>query len=650
MNYRFFVMGIFLMFAVQFSFASSNADSRRKEAETQDSIKTSVDYLKYFLERQGNWFPKDPWLEKNLFGLVHFVEDDKIDTVLYKLGQYKNNNQFYFYRSPSDVSDSLSVSGYLSAMAIAERLKRLDRSVKSNFVKGQISVPERLFKNMDSRIKFISSENAEWLVKNSKVTLPDSLKSYRAIPDSLMTNAADLKKLQRMDRARRAFLEKARIAYNDGLRKQYRDSVSAAYRQEYVNAYSRQVQKEVADSLKRNNFTILVHYNDSVMKAVNDSVTSVLRILTAYAENDSAAVVLKNSDNDSTLLWTRKNDPHFTRIFIKNEQNDSLGVRVENLGKNALRLFIDDGGVSLSRYTKRQIKDAKLTTQITSSKLQSVTQRYRVESPWTLTGNSNLGFTQTGITHWKSGGESALALLFTFKGTANYAKRNVTWNNTVELSDGWVKPGGGMLEKNEDELDIITRLGLKAAKSWNYSAEVTFQTQLFNGYNYPDRENIISDFLSPAYMNFKLGMDYTPSKNLSLLLSPISSKMIYVRDTAHVDVTDFGIDKGRKTYWQPGFNADFSWTKKISDDISFNTTYNMFINYLDPFSDLFDIDWQSKLIMQLNTFVNMTATYHAVYDNDVLFDDQTRWQMKDIITIGFNYKLNKQIYRRKKLK
>ncbi len=650
MNYRFFVVGIFLMFAVQFSFASSPFNKRKKETETQDSIKTSVDYLKYFLERQGNWFPKDPWLEKDLFGLVHFVEDDKIDTVLYRLNQYKANNQFYFYRSPGNVPDSLSIPGYLSNGAIKERLKRLDRSVKSNFVKGQIPVPEELFKNMDSKVKLVSSGNAEWLVKNSKVVLPDSLKSYSAIPDSLITNAADLKKLQRLDSARRAFLEKARIAYNDRLRRQYRDSVSAVYRREYVDAYSKQVQKEVADSLKKSNFNILVHYNDSVMEVVNDSVKSALRILAAYAENDSAAVVLKNSDNDSTLLWTRKNDPHFTRIFIKNEQNDSLGVRAENIGKNALRLFIDDGGVSLSRYTKRQIKDARLTALITSSKLQSVTQRYKVESPWTLTGNSNLGFTQTGITRWKSGGESSLALLFTFKGTANYSKNDITWNNTMELSDGWVKPGGGMLEKNEDELDLTTRFGVKAAKNWNYSTEVTFQTQLFNGYDYPDRETIISDFLSPAYVNFKFGMDYTPSKNLSLLLSPISSKMIYVRDTAHVDVTDFGIDEGKKAYWQPGFNADFAWTKKISDDISFNTTYNMFINYLDPFSDLFDIDWQSKLTMQINTFVNMTATYHAVYDNDVLFNGRTRWQMKDIITVGFNYKLNKQVYRRKKLR
>jgi len=653
---RFFLMGF--LFAIAVSQASAKPLLLNEPVEEkQDSVKRGVAYLKYFLQRQGNWYPKSPDMEKNLNGLIHFVEDDKIDTILFKLEQDRQADQFYFYRSPKRVSDSLSVPGYVSQNSLNERLKQIDRSVKGSIVKGQIPVPEELFLDMDSRLKLVPKNDAEWLIRNSKITLPDSLKTFSAIPDSLMTSPADFRRIQRLDSTRRALLEKARVEYNNKIRNHYIDSVSNAYRHDYVEAYSRRVRKAFADSVRRENDNRLVQFNDSVMKVVNDSVRHVLQVLASYAAKDSVLVWLHNSDRDSVKIWLRNDDPYFSRIFVKNEQNDSLGIRVENTGKNSMRLLIDDG-VTFSRFAKRQTKDINLPKFQAESSLRKVQQRYDIVTPWTLTAKTNLSFTQTSLSNWKAGGDNSLAFLFVFNGAADYAKNNVTWRNSMQLRNGWIKPGGDKIEKNDDALELVSRFGLKAAQKWYYSAEGDFRTQLFNGYRYPNRETKISAFLSPAYLVLKLGMDYNPKKSLSLLLSPFSAKMTYVKDTANVNPTSYGIEKGKDTYWQAGLATDLNWTKQITPDVSYSTKYNMFLNYRSPLSK-FDIRWENNLSVQLSTFINMNIRYYLVYDDDAKFKTgridpvtekeilKAKWQMKELISIGFSYTLNKKVYRRK---
>ncbi len=88
MSYKFLLLGFFLYLVV--SVASAVPFSQpATDGGQKDSVKVSVDYLKYFLQRQGNWYPKDANLERSLNSLIHFVEDEKIDSVLVKL----ENNQ-----------------------------------------------------------------------------------------------------------------------------------------------------------------------------------------------------------------------------------------------------------------------------------------------------------------------------------------------------------------------------------------------------------------------------------------------------------------------------------------------------------------------------------------------------------------------------
>src|SRR5690606_27903919 len=137
-----------------------------------------------------------------------------------------------------------------------------------------------------------------------------------------------------------------------------------------------------------------------------------------------------------------------------------------------------------------------------------------------------------------------------------------------------------------------SRLGISAFKKWFYSTELNFETQFFNGYRYPKKTypEPISAFLSPARTFFKIGLDYKTNNDFSLMLSPFTAKNVYVSDTVKIDQTKFGVDADKKGMWEPGLNTDLFFRRKLSPQLTYETKYKMFINYLSPFKHL-DVNW-----------------------------------------------------------
>jgi len=624
----------------------------------QDSVKLSLEYLNSLLSRKGNWYPQSNELESHIRGLIHYVEDERIDSVISQLNIYRWSQNRYFFRTPDNVQDSLKVPGYVSYSARKEKLSQIERSVRDNIVKEHIAIPEQLLKDIERKAKTLKEGEEYRLLGTNYVSMPDSLVSFGALPDSLIANADDFRRLQRMDSVKRALLEDARRRYNDFVIKQYIDSVSEAYREEYVRQYASKLQKEYSDSIRYHNYNLLVEHNEKVMAAVNDSVESSLRILKNFVDEEQVPVWFHNLGKDSLSVFLSNNNPGQSRFFVKNEQNDSLGVRVQALNRNAIRLLIDDG-VTFTRFKQRQSKDVSFQPLQMPSSLDKVGQRFKVITPWTLGGNFNAGLTQSYYSNWKPGGTSSFALLVTAKAFANYASDKTSWENTFEIRNGWLKPADDGIQKNDDKVELTTRYGIHAYKKWYYSAELDFETQFFYGYKYPNRDKPISGYFSPLKTLIKVGMDYKPSKDLSLFLSPLTAKNVFVRDTARIDQTKFGIDEDKQRLWEAGLNADIDWKKNITNDISFQTKYKMFINYNAPFNK-FDIDWKTTINFKLSNYITMQTLFHLVYDDNVTFPTnrvdvdgktiyQPKWQFKEFFTIGFVYKLNKPVYKRKRL-
>ncbi|MDX1284013.1 MAG: DUF3078 domain-containing protein [Draconibacterium sp.] len=444
------------------------------------------------------------------------------------------------------------------------------------------------------------------------------------------------------------------------------DRAVRAYRKQKFEEELNYRTKNYLDSVQLNNYVVLKTYNDSVVADVNYSIRTVLESLTRYADFiDTTQITMVNLLGEESEILLQNGNERYSRMWLKNEQNDSLRIMVKNLDKRSVQMLIDDG-VTFSRFREKQTKDFDFS--LLSKEVNDFTKvgdSYELETPWRIGGDGSLGFTQTYLENWKKGGKSALSLLTVLKGFANYSRADgkVKWENSAEIRNGWIRPGGKNAEfqKNDDKFELTSRYGISAFKKWYYSAEFNYNTQLFRGYKYPKADNPdpISAFMAPSKSFFKVGLDYKPNKDMSLFLSPLTVKNVFVRDTSLIDQTKFGVDKDKKSFWEPGLNADLKYRVNLTEDISYETKYKMFINYKDPFKK-FDINWENLFKMRLTDYIDMRLMVHLIYDDNILFPihndagdkigEEAKLQIKELITVGFSYKINRKVMKTRRVR
>ncbi len=100
---------------------------------------------------------------------------------------------------------------------------------------------------------------------------------------------------------------------------------------------------------------------------------------------------------------------------------------------------------------------------------------------WQKGGVLTLNFSQVSLTNWAAGGKSSASGVFMMNTFANYQKDNVSWDNTIDLSYGFLKENDNDLIKSNDKIDLNSKLGIKATEKWNYAAVVNFKSQFAPG-------------------------------------------------------------------------------------------------------------------------------------------------------------------------
>jgi len=656
----------FLLFFTILIISLQVAGQSSEKEDNDETLQMGIQILKRYFYEDNQWYITKPSVAKDVKGLINFIEDEPIDSVITNISKSFAQKQTYVFRLPENVEDSLSVPGFYPNPLVQQRIGNLGVLLKKEFEKKQANIPPSLFTNLEEKLNLVPEGKGMQLFTEGIYVMPLDLQIPDVIPDSVINSPADFQRLVRIDSDRAAYVEQKRIHYNDSIVATYTDSVKNAYGQKaFEQEYNYQI-KRFTDSVKVNNYNVLRMYNEAVVNAVNDSISAVLQSLTDYADFiDSTKISMFNLNGNSTELELKSGDEKFARFWLKNIQNDSLSVLVRSVGKHGMFLLIDDG-VTISRYKPKETKAFDFTSlEKNISSLKPVGKSYEVETPWIIGGEGNVGFTQTYLQNWKKGGQSAISSLIVMKGFANYRRADgiFKWDNSGEFRNGWIRPGGKeeQLQKNDDKFEITSRFGLSAYKKWYYSAEFDFETQFFKGYEYPREtdEKPISAFMAPSRMFFKVGMEYKPNKEFSLLLSPFTIKNVYVRDTTLIDQTKFGIEPDRKSFWEPGLMADLYLKKSITENIMYETKYKMFINYKEPFQK-FDINWENLFVMKVTNYVNMRFLVHFIYDDNVLFPvydanevqigEKPKLQIREFFSVGFTYKINHNVQHSKRLR
>ncbi len=654
---KIFILLLSLLFTSNLLIAQTDEQDEHRYA-----LEFSLDFLKRYFEKDSLWHVTHPETSRSVRGLIHFIEKQPFDSIRMVIDDKLENDAYrYVYRLPEHVADSLSVPGYYPSFEVRRRMDKVSERLRKKYFESELSVPVSLVSNLEEKAGIIPPGQGKVLFERRIYEFPDSLQLPDVIPDSLMQSPGDFRRFLRLDSIRTILIEQKRVAYNDSILNAYRAELIENYRRQMFEQEREQIRRRLTDSVMVNNFQVLRQYNDTMIAVVNDSIALILGELVKYADFiDTTRITMSNLLGEESSILLQSNNPYYSRVWLKNEQNDSLRMMISSTGKRSMQFRIDDG-VRFNRFRAQETKDFDFSTFTQRmSGLTGIREKYQVLTPWRIGGDGNIGFTQTYLENWKKGGQSSLSLQIVLKGYANYSRQDskVKWENSAEIRNGYIRPGGegAELQKNDDKFEVTTRFGVSAFKKWYYSAEANFETQFFNGYRYPKslHPEPISAFMSPARTFFKLGLDYKPNNDFSLLLSPFTAKNVYVSDTVKIDQTRFGVDAGKKSAWEPGLNTDIFFRKKLTPEITYETKYKMFINYIQPIGNL-DINWENLVVMQLTDHINMRLLIHIIYDENVLFPvedangikigEKPKMQLKEFFTIGFAYKINKQVTR-----
>jgi len=284
----------------------------------------------------------------------------------------------------------------------------------------------------------------------------------------------------------------------------------------------------------------------------------------------------------------------------------------------------------------------------------------QADTSWKRGGLIGINFTQVSLSNWSAGGQNSISGIAMFKYFANYNNGVNTWDNSIDLGYGLTQNGDDKAIKSEDKIDISSKYGRHAFKHWFYSFMVGFKSQFAEGYDYPNDSVKISDFLSPAYLTMALGMDYKPNDNFSLLIAPVTGRIIFVQDQNLADAGAFGVDPaeydtsgqkikdGENIRFEFGALLKAEYKKDILENVNLTTKLELFSDYLENPQNI-DVNWEVLIAMKVNEFITATLSTQLIYDDNTIInidknedgiieESGPRTQFKEVFGLGLSYK------------
>lgn len=329
---------------------------------------------------------------------------------------------------------------------------------------------------------------------------------------------------------------------------------------------------------------------------------------------------------------------------------------------------------------------------------------------WSTSILTKLDFGQTSLTNWAAGGYNTISMKSFIDARADYAKGDISVKNRLQLDYGFIysddKP---FIQKSDDRLYFESRYGHKAAKNLNYTALFSFKSQFSNSYKYPvpktqgdgeptkaewmDARILKSGFLSPAYTNLGLGMEWAPKPWLSVNVAPLTGGFVIVsnerlrtqfgmeqKSMSENDKTIFnrlknprssdatGVDPHpelvdldnltaiereiaigefyRSARFEFGAQVKVDAKVMINDNFNYTTQLALFSDYLDKPTNI-RVNWDNRFDWKLAKYFSLTVTTNLIYDDKVLIvrdsdkaqypNGKRRIQFKESLGFGITY-------------
>lgn len=384
---------------------------------------------------------------------------------------------------------------------------------------------------------------------------------------------------------------------------------------------------------------------DTTTKALNDSIFSAVNYLINSIPEDSIKFSFTNLNNDSIRFEAAMNKVDSIHLNLVDNRGEHAVLWIKKSDSDVFEVYLEDG-IYLEKARQKKIVSQKIDSDLDIPKLRKVKKVTKIIPIWKFEGSADIKFNQGHFSEsWAEGGESSFSTLSVLRYSADYSYGKLRNLDTdLEYRLGYLKSGDNELQKNDDKFEFNIKYGKSAFNNWYYSGLLNFKTQFFKGKEYLNDStvNTVSDFLSPAYLVFSLGLDYKPSSKLTILFSPITSKFTIVADTANYDQTRFGVGSDEIIRKEIGAYVKAILKLKFKDYIILKNKVNFFTNYTHNPQNI-DIDWEADIGIKLTDYIIMSVNAHFIYDDDITFVDENgrergaRPQFKELFGIGFTY-------------
>ena len=265
------------------------------------------------------------------------------------------------------------------------------------------------------------------------------------------------------------------------------------------------------------------------------------------------------------------------------------------------------------------------------------------KAEWIKGITTTIGFSQLSLMQWAAGGVGQLTLNTYADVYANVKKGKIIWNNELQAGYGFVHSfDKDYLLKSDDRLIFDSKFGYKAAEKLYFSAVYNFRTQFADGWD-AKHEVVISDFFAPAYTSLGLGIDYTPTKNVSINFAPLTGKVTMVRQEALR--TRYGNAEDQFARFELGAQLRVDAKLEV-ENFKVGTALVLFSDYLNKPQNI-KVLWDVNAEAKVTKFFSVTLRTNLIYDDNVLvpkYDKITNElykgkgvQFKELFSIGFTY-------------
>ena len=253
---------------------------------------------------------------------------------------------------------------------------------------------------------------------------------------------------------------------------------------------------------------------------------------------------------------------------------------------------------------------------------------------WSYSGKASLLFNQTAFSQWASGGVNNISLGFSVDYEVHYRENGWSWDTKSSGSYGlsYIQ-GDKFLKKTNDRLEINSLLGKEFSDTWSYSTILNFKSQIAHGYRFGTNEegeetrSLRTQFFSPAYLQFGVGLYWKKSTDLWLNIAPFTQRITFVSRQFTQDLAEdkayFGVSKGNSHLFELGASVSGFYKFEVLENIFIENRLALYTDYLGKPKNI-DIAYSLTATMKVNEYISTQLEVQLVYDDNAVQNLQSR--------------------------